>query len=63
MGAAVECEASRLGAENRQLPTSEEALRRVKPASGQLALDVGCGAGACLGVLAARGVRAYGIDA
>jgi 2-polyprenyl-3-methyl-5-hydroxy-6-metoxy-1,4-benzoquinol methylase len=49
--------------EEQQAPTYEEALRRVKAASGELVLDVGCGAGAFLRVLAARGLRPYGIDA
>ena len=49
--------------EDQQLPTYEEALRRVKLTSGQHALDIGCGAGAFLRLLAARGVHAYGIDA
>jgi SAM-dependent methyltransferase len=49
--------------EDQQIPTYEEALRRVDVRSGQLVLDVGCGVGAFLRLVAARGARAFGLDA
>jgi SAM-dependent methyltransferase len=49
--------------EDRQTPTYEEALRRVDLQPGQLVLDVGCGVGAFLRLVAERGARPYGIDA
>jgi SAM-dependent methyltransferase len=49
--------------EDRQTPTYEAALARVDLRPGQLVLDVGCGVGAFLRLITARGARAYGIDA
>lgn len=49
--------------EDQQIPTYEDALRHVGLAAGQRVLDIGCGVGAFLRVVAARGGEAYGIDA
>src|SRR5215208_2621493 len=49
--------------EDRQTPTYEEALRRVDVRSGQLVLDIGCGVGAFLRLVEARGARPFGLDA
>jgi SAM-dependent methyltransferase len=49
--------------EDQQIPTYEEALRRVGLDPGQLVLDVGCGVGAFLRLVVQRGARAFGIDA
>jgi SAM-dependent methyltransferase len=49
--------------EDQQIPSYEAALRRVGVEAGQLVLDVGCGAGAFLRLVADRGARAYGLDA
>jgi SAM-dependent methyltransferase len=49
--------------EDRQLPTYEAALERVAIEPGQRVLDVGCGAGAFLRLVAARGASPSGIDA
>jgi SAM-dependent methyltransferase len=49
--------------EDQQLPTYEEGLRRVELRQGALVLDVGCGVGAFLDLVAHRGARAFGIDA
>src|SRR5829696_5904629 len=49
--------------EDQQVPTYEEALARVGLAPGQLVLDIGCGVGAFLRLVAARGARAFGLDA
>jgi len=49
--------------DDQQLPTYEEALRRVGLRPGQLVLDVGCGVGAFLRLVAARGARPFGLDA
>ena len=49
--------------EDRQNPTYEEALRRVELKPGQLVLDIGCGVGAFLRLVADRGARAFGLDA
>jgi SAM-dependent methyltransferase len=49
--------------EDQQVPTYEEALRRVAIEPGQLVLDVGCGAGAFLRLVTERGGRAFGLDA
>ena len=49
--------------EDQQTPTYEAALQQVRLRPGQLVLDIGCGAGAFLGVVAARGAQPFGIDA
>lgn len=49
--------------EDQQVPTYEAALRHIPLAAGQRVLDVGCGVGVFLGLVAERGARAYGIDA
>jgi SAM-dependent methyltransferase len=49
--------------EDQQLPTYEEALRRVGLRSGQLVLDIGCGVGAFLRLVADRGALPFGLDA
>jgi SAM-dependent methyltransferase len=49
--------------EDQQIPTYEEALRRVGLEPGQRVLDIGCGAGACLRLVAERGGEPHGIDA
>ena len=49
--------------EDQQIPTYEEALRRVGLEPGQRLLDIGCGAGACLRLVAERGGEPHGIDA
>ena len=49
--------------EDQQLPTYEAALERVGVLPGQLVLDIGCGVGAFLRLVADRGARAFGVDA
>jgi SAM-dependent methyltransferase len=49
--------------EDQQVPSYEAALARVDLQPGQLVLDVGCGVGTFLRMVAARGGRAFGIDA
>ena len=49
--------------EDLQIPTYEAALRRVGLESGQRVLDIGCGVGAFLRLVAARGGEPHGIDA
>jgi SAM-dependent methyltransferase len=49
--------------EEQQVPTYEEALRRVSLQQGQRVLDVGCGVGVFLRLVADRGAQAFGIDA
>jgi SAM-dependent methyltransferase len=49
--------------EDRQLPTYEAALRRVGLEPGQRVLDIGCGVGAFLRLVAERGGEPHGIDA
>jgi len=49
--------------EDRQTPTYEAALRHVALEPGQHVLDVGCGAGAFLRIVARRGAVPHGIDA
>jgi SAM-dependent methyltransferase len=49
--------------EDRQLPTYEAALERTGLESGWRVLDVGCGAGAFLRLVAERGGAPHGIDA
>lgn len=49
--------------EDLQVPTYEAALRRVGFEPGQRVLDIGCGVGAFLRLVAERGGEAHGIDA
>jgi SAM-dependent methyltransferase len=49
--------------EDQHRPAYEEALTRVRLQPGQRVLDVGCGAGVFLQVVAARGAEPFGIDA
>lgn len=49
--------------EDQQMPTYEEALRRVGLEPGARVLDIGCGAGAFLRLVAERGATPHGIDA
>ena len=49
--------------EDQQTPTYEEALHRVELRPDQLVLDIGCGVGAFLRLVAASGARAFGLDA
>ena len=49
--------------EDQQVPTYEEALRRVALRPGDRVLDIGCGVGAFLRVVAERGARPFGLDA
>jgi 2-polyprenyl-3-methyl-5-hydroxy-6-metoxy-1,4-benzoquinol methylase len=49
--------------EGQQIPTYEEAIRRVGIEADELVLDIGCGAGTFLRLAADRGARVYGLDA
>lgn len=49
--------------ELQQIPTYEEAIRRVALTPGQSVLDIGCGAGVFLRAAADHGARVAGIDA
>jgi SAM-dependent methyltransferase len=49
--------------EDRQLPTYEAALDRVGLEPGERVLDIGCGVGAFLRLVAERGGEPHGIDA
>jgi SAM-dependent methyltransferase len=49
--------------EDLQIPTYEAALRRVGLESGQRVLDIGCGVGVFLRLVAERGGEPHGIDA
>ena len=49
--------------EDQQVPTYEVALARVRLERGQRVLDIGCGVGAFLRLVADRGARAFGLDA
>jgi SAM-dependent methyltransferase len=49
--------------EDQQLPTYESALERVDLKPGQRVLDIGCGVGAFLSLVADRAARPYGVDA
>jgi SAM-dependent methyltransferase len=48
--------------EDQQAPTYEEALRRVALRPGDAVLDVGCGGGTFLRLVAERGARPFGLD-
>ena len=49
--------------EVQQLPTYEEAIRRIGVTSGQRVLEVGCGTGVFLRAAADRGAAVHGLDA
>jgi SAM-dependent methyltransferase len=49
--------------EDRQLPTYEAALERLRLSRGQRVLDIGCGVGAFLRLVDQRGGEPHGIDA
>jgi SAM-dependent methyltransferase len=49
--------------EEQQIPTYEEAIRRVGVEPGQRVLDVGCGTGVFLRAVADRGAAGSGLDA
>src|SRR5437763_3368078 len=49
--------------EDQQIPTYEAALSRVDLKAGELVLDIGCGVGVFLRLVADRGARAYGLEA
>lgn len=49
--------------EDQQVPTYEEALRRIDLHAGQRVLDIGCGAGTFLELVVDRGGKAFGLDA
>jgi Methyltransferase domain len=49
--------------EEQQIPTYEEATRRVDVAAGQRVLELGCGSGVFLRLAAERGATVYGLDA
>jgi len=49
--------------EERQTPTYEAALGRLDLRAGALVLDIGCGVGSFLRLVADRGVSPFGIDA
>jgi len=51
------------GNEEQQLPTYEEAIRRVGIGAGQRVLEVGCGSGVFLRAVADHGATPHGIDA
>jgi len=49
--------------EDQQIPTYEAALERVPLERDHAVLDIGCGVGAFLRLISARGARAFGLDA
>src|SRR5918999_3121810 len=49
--------------EDQQVPTYEEAIRRVGIEPGQRVLDVGCGSGVFLRLAADRGAKPFGVYA
>jgi SAM-dependent methyltransferase len=49
--------------EDQQVPTYEAAIRRVGIAPGQRVLDIGCGTGVFLRLVADRGAQPFGLDA
>jgi SAM-dependent methyltransferase len=49
--------------EEQQVPTYEEAIRRVGVEAGQRVLEIGCGSGVFLRLAADRGAEVHGLDA
>src|SRR6266540_2800051 len=49
--------------EEQQVPTYEEAIRRVGITTGQRVVEVGCGSGVFLRLAADRGAQVAGVDA
>ena len=49
--------------EDQQVPTYEEAIRRIGITPGQRVLDIGCGTGVFLRLVAERGAVPFGLDA
>ena len=49
--------------EEQQVPTYDAALERVDLQPGASVLDIGCGVGVFLGLVAGRGAEAFGLDA
>ena len=49
--------------EEQQVPTYDEAIRRVGVAPGQRVLDIGCGTGVFLRFVGDRGAKPFGLDA
>jgi cyclopropane fatty-acyl-phospholipid synthase-like methyltransferase len=49
--------------EEMQVPTYEEAIGRIGVAPGQRVLDIGCGTGVFLRLVADRGAKPCGLDA
>src|SRR3954468_17055716 len=49
--------------EVQQVPTYEEAIRRVGPVAGRHVLEVGCGTGVFLRVASDHGAEVHGVDA
>ncbi len=49
--------------EEQQLPTYEEAIRRIDMSAGRRVLEVGCGSGVFLRAAADRGAQVHGLDA
>src|ERR671930_49822 len=49
--------------EDQQVPTYQEAIRRVGVAPGQRILDIGCGTGVFLRLVADRGAEPFSLDA
>jgi SAM-dependent methyltransferase len=49
--------------EERQVPTYEETIRCIGIAPGQRVLDIGCGTGVFLRLIADRGAKPFGLDA
>src|SRR5262249_56279188 len=48
--------------EEQQVPTYDEAIRRVRLSAGRRVLEVGCGTGVFLRLAAGPGAAAYGLD-
>jgi SAM-dependent methyltransferase len=49
--------------EEQQIPTYEKALHHIEVNPGQRVLDIGCGSGVLLRLVADRGARPFGLDA